>query len=353
MARRKRSAPFTIGLPDKHTSYLKGRDIDFTAYLADGESDQCEGFPSLEVRTQVYEEGETLLRLEEILKGAVLAANGRATAESWRRYGEGAAYSWARELMNRRLKLGVKFRARKPKPEDLAKLPQTDRAMAEMHLRGEDPFQHPAVQAHATVLERQKYFSAVKRRVLNRLRIDFDLEWEDQVKVANANLDQILARGLYEIPPELAPHCFSRTSAQERIRLLRYEVLRRFAMRVKSEKIRGVHVSRLALIDVGPPDYDCRLIDFDRVDVSDEARCLLSTHDRPLYPLLHCHGLGVFGDLPLWQVQQNLDAIERCEPVHSMFKMGHGAIWITTTYRADPETGELRPFVRVDASGMA
>lgn len=340
---------FSVGNRDGKTSYLKTRDVNFSAYVAEPTVDDPNCFTSSEARALVYADGVLQLRAESLIKHALLKRAGLTTAESWRRYGGESAYRWADTLLKRRLRMAVPLRKRLPRPRDLERLGAVDREMVEMHLRGEDARTHTAVQRHQTRLEQQKFMSAVKLRLLAKVKIDLDLKWPEQVEIARADLPLVMADSRkYTIPSHLRQYCFTHGTAARLIRELTREIALAYRHRLLREALGGPNLSKLMVIDVGPPGYDSELIDFRRLTVSPAARKVLNAAKRPLYPLLHCHGLHVFGDIALDEAVYNLEARDRRLRVRSRYRTCAGAILVTTVYKPD-DHGELLPFVHVSA----
>lgn len=341
---------FTVGPGDAGTTYLKDRDIDQKGYLKDRMAPSEAVFPDLETRAWIYDTGETLFRHEHAHKGTSLKALKLTTVESWRRYGSEASYAKAREAARKKLGLNRQSRARRPKLEQIAALQQVDREMLEMLLKNQNPRAHQAVIDYATELEQQKYFSAAKVRVWQKLRVDLSVPWITQAEVAASGVyELLLSENRFEVPPELAQYCFTNATTNELKRQLELDIVRKSNKMIKERGIKGLPIRRLAEIDVGPDEFDEALFcSWTRMTVHPDVFDALNRVKRPLYVLLHAHALGCHGDITREQIEANWAAKERRDPVTSVYYAGRNQIIIRTVYQADAD-GELLPWIEVSA----
>jgi hypothetical protein len=347
---RQSNPAFSVGPGDGQTSYLKMREISISCYVKDRYAPSDAQFPSLDLRDAVYSEGETLIRLEGESKGVMLKKLGLTTLESWR-YGS-APYERYSLAVRKRLKLDVPLRARRPKPEQIDELPEPDRSMVSMHLDHQNARLHPDVLAYATELERQKFFSAVKLRVLGRLRINLNIPWKKQVAAASSGVYEAFAIGnKYSLPVHLTPYCFTAETTAHIKHQLELEIVRRSNRIAREKGLKDYPIRRLAEVETGPIQLDPTLFSADRIAVEPGARDALRREGRPLYPYLNLHGLGCFGDLPLSEVESNWAALERRAAVTSRYRLKRHEIVIKTVFRPD-EAGELQPCIEVTAKRL-
>lgn len=349
---RQSNPAFSVGPGDGQTSYLKTRELSTCCYVKDRYAPSDAQFPSLDLRDAIYSEGETLIRLEGESKGVLLKKLGLTTLESWRRYGSEDSYERYSLAVRKRLKLDVPLRARRPKPEQIDELPEPDRSMVLMHLDHQHARLHPDVLAYATELERQKFFSAVKLRVLGRLRINLNIPWRKQVAAASSGVYEAFAiANKYSVPAHLAPYCFTAETTALIKHQLELEIVRRSNRIAREKGLKDYPIRRLAEIDTGPVRLDPILFSADRISVEPEAREALRQEGKPLHPYLTLHGLGCFGDIPLSEVESNRAALERRTAVTSRYRLKRHEIVIKTVFRPD-EAGELQPSIEVTAKRL-
>lgn len=347
---RQSNPAFSVGPGDGQTSYLKMREISISCYVKDRYAPSEAQFSSLDLRDAVYSEGETLTRLEGESKGVLLKKLGLTTLESWR-YGS-ASYERYSLAVRKRLKLDVPLRARRPKPEQIDELPEPDRSMVSMHLDHQNARLHPDVLAYATELERQKFFSAVKLRVLGRLRINLNIPWKKQVAAASSGVYETFAiANRYSVPAHLAPYCFTAETTGLIKHQLELEIVRRSNRIAREKGLKDYPIRRLAEVETSPIQLDPTLFSADRIAVEPGARDALRREGRPLYPYLNLHGLGCFGDIPLSEVESNWAALERRAAVTSRYRLKRHEIVIKTVFRPD-EAGELQPCIEVTAKRL-
>ncbi len=349
---------FSVGQQGNATGYLKHREIDQAAYIKMPPVSGSTSFHPSAIITAIYAYGVCRLRQESHVKGAFLKKQGLTTLESWRRYGSDKAYQIVRNEARRISGLDTKLRARRPKAEHLAKLAQIDREMVEMLLNGNNPRNHPAVVAYPTKNEGDKYFSAVKRRVLDKLSIDLSLPWTKQQAVAASGIYELMKdENRVGVPVELQAYCFTNQSTAKVLRSLELEVVRgcnNLARKLNAQNptARPLPIRRLAEIDVGYFASPNLLLDANRLHVDDRAKEALKEVDRPLYPILDAYQLGCFGDGPEAEVKAltdaNRKAIEQHQTVRGVFLAGNNQIVVKTDFHQDDQ-GAWLPSVTVTA----
>lgn len=360
MTRRKTSsqktkgpAAFSFGSSDDESSYFKTRDMGHLCYIKSRNSPTGAVFTSAEHRESILAESERLVRYEGEAKPALLRKLGLTRPEQWRRYGSEAPYLRYRDTLRDAVGLNLPLRARRPKPEQVQKLSQSDRDIVLAHLAGEDVRKHPTILRHANELEQQKYFSAVKRRILKRLRIDLSIPWARQVAAASSGVYEFFSLDrLYRIPEHLRDTCFTEPTAMRIRSELEAELASRCNKMALQRGIKDFPIDRLAEIDLGPPEMNPLYYRADRITVDKSAWDALLDEGRPLHPYLTAHGQGAFGDIPLSEVEANWAAAEQFKPVTSRYKLKKHEVVLRTVYEPD-EHGELLPLIQVSARPLS
>jgi len=349
---RQTNPAFSVGPGDGQTSYLKTREVSISCYVKDRYAPSEAQFPSMEVRDAIYSEGETLTRLEGEAKGVLLKNLRATTLESWRRYGSEDVYERYSRAIRKKVGLDIELRARRPKPDQIDALQEPDRGMVLMHLENQSARSHPMVLAYPTELEQQKFFSAVKVRVLARLRINLTIPWSKQVAAASSGVyEAFAATNKYSLPAHLAPYCFSAEQTSHIKNQLELELARRTNRFAIEKKLKDHPIRRLAEIDVGTMLLNAELYSSHRIRVDPLAHEALRREGKPLHPYLTLHGLGCFGDITLDEVEANWAAFKRRDAVVSKYRLKRHEIVIKTIFQPDDE-GELLPCVEVLATRL-
>lgn len=207
---------FSVGPAEKATSYIKKRNYTISSYVKDG---SVEGafvdFPTLEDEALIRTEAGFYLRVEVELYGVWLASHGLDSADRWL-LGDGKKNSYERvfQLIRNEMRLDANLRQRAPKEQAISQMREPDQSFLRWHLSGMDVRNHPLVLAKETVHEQNSYFSAIKQRLLKKMKIDISLEWEKQSKHLSHRLIKLLFyTGDYEPELQFAEKVYSRVSA--------------------------------------------------------------------------------------------------------------------------------------------
>ena len=224
---------FSVGPSDKATSYIKTRKYTICAYVKDGPVEgSFADFATLEDEVILRTEAEFYLRSEIELHGAWLSAHGLDTVDRWVLRNERKnPYEEAFQLIRKEMRLDENLRQRAPKEQAIAKMSEPDQSFLRWHLMGGDVPNHPLVLAKESVHERNSYFSAIKRRLLKKMKTDISLEWEKQSNKLSPRLNNLFAyAGDYEPEGLLAGKVYSRVTAPvcvERINALISEMIQK------------------------------------------------------------------------------------------------------------------------------
>lgn len=322
-ARRKKA--FDIGDGDDDKVYLRDRRTDVGGYVKDRDSEIDHIFPSDQVRDAIFDDGERMLRMEPVLKGAWLRDNKLTTVESWRMYGDDKQYRLAYAVIRAQLRLDAGLRARKPKERDIAELAPLDQEVLRWHLDSDKRHQarnHPAIKAKPTKLARQQYFSAMKRRIWRRLRVDISVPWSAQAAAASVKLNALLQYpGMYEPPEHLRPYVFGPEMAAQLIHTLK--------VRLDAGRPKGIGRTHV------PPELrEPPVVPLGQIVLQAGVREFLDGAGMPLYPFLEAHKAGVFGDLSRDEILAATEAAAAGQAVQSRYKVGDGWVIVRTCSRA-------------------
>ncbi len=255
--------------------------------------------------------------------------------EDWRLYGDEAAYRKVYALIRAGLLLDKGLRSRAPKETDVAKLCMADQEVLRWHLDEDDKHQgrnHSLILNKGDRIAQQKYFSAIKLRILEALGVDISLPWKIQSAAMSTKLGELLVYpGLYQPPSDLEEHVFSPTSVTRMIHTLK--------VRLDRERTRSICHDH-----IHPDLQDEPPIRLGQLHVSPLARQHLNHHREPLHRYLSCHKWGVHGELSLSQIQTMTRGAANLEPVQSRYLVGDKHLIVQTEHRpvdgsgADPMT---------------
>ena len=215
------------------TAYVRHREYLIKAYVKQTNQPRATMLPlsSAVLEAKVKDESARIFRLEVQLHGKWLKDNNLSTVQQWREHDDPYAKSFS--LMRDLLRLDDGLRLRRLKRTSVASLPLNDRdkMFVEYHLEGKKVRSHPVFGKHSdfcdmTDLERRKYYSALKRRVLKKIGLDFDIPYSVQIKQMSARVcDVLTSRCEYVLPTCLAGYVFSPTSFPVVIMKLKNHVL--------------------------------------------------------------------------------------------------------------------------------
>lgn len=338
----RRKKAFSVGDHEDSTSYLSERDHSLIAYVKDRATKSVAVYPSESARLQIFDAAECYLRIETKLNAVWLRENQLDSVEGWRLYGQELAYQKAYALIRKDLRLDDCLRSRKPKEQDILKLNVVDQEVLRWHLDedgGHQARNHAFIQAKTPKLAQQQYFSALKDRILKKLRVDISIPWNKQAEAAATGLANVLHYpGLYEPPPELQHQVFSPASALQMIHKLKV-----WLDAGLPRTIGRTHI---------PPSLrEPPVLQLGHIEVSRPARALLDLHRVPLYQFLRCHQSGVFGEVTLDEVLSLTAAAANFEPVQSRYAVGAEQITVTTEYIAQQGRERSPPVTSVRLAG--
>lgn len=212
---------YSVGSGSAPTVYIKQREFQIKAYVKTNRvpAKSHREFPSKRVEELVLSKAKSYLRVEVELFGKWLNQNSLERPHEWvtTRAGEDTGadpYACVFQLVRKVLRLDEKFRHRTPRSVDLRQLGAADRDLVSAHLVGADLRTHQSVLLKGCRLQQQKYFSALRARILKRLRIDIDMPWRIQSRMLSPDLPFLLSYpGMFEPPAMLADYVFCRQNA--------------------------------------------------------------------------------------------------------------------------------------------
>ena len=211
---------FSVGPADKATSYIRTRPYVICAYVKDGYVDGAfVDFESLKDEPAIRTEAEFYLRVEVEFSGSWLAMKGLDSIDNWvLGNGKRNPYEAGVELIRAGMRLDEGLRRRAPKEEFLRNMAEPDQTVLRYHLNGGDVRKHPIILAKANIHAQNVYYSAVKNRLLKKVKVDVSIEWAKQSEQLSPRLAELIRyTGDYEPPIELAEKVYSRESAPARI----------------------------------------------------------------------------------------------------------------------------------------
>lgn len=197
----------------------KRSDFEAKSYVKDGPSPRSfETFHSPEVREAVYGESCHKVRLENNVDEKWLLANGGDSPLAWKNKAKAEEFiAKAFRQVTDYLRANENLRSKRPKPDQVAKLPPAEQAILLDYFNGVDPKQHPSM-----VGKSAQYFSSVKRHIQNELRIDITIPWAiHSTKISPDLPEWMKLPAEYEAPDHLMDHCFVRDTAKAKLKQLR------------------------------------------------------------------------------------------------------------------------------------
>ncbi|MGE4329344.1 hypothetical protein [Diaphorobacter sp.] len=194
---------------------VDGRSVRF--YVKDrNQPNKFASFVSPEVENAIYEIGKRVLRVEITLSAKYLAENGLSKPSAWRGAKGKAVYREQFDWLRTLLKVDADYRVNKPQQRHVDGLPERDQLVLAWYLKGKPINQLPQFQSG----EWKK--SPIKQRILERLRIDIDIPWKTQCRIAIPGLSELLSLDrLVKPPKELLEHCHFPSTVKRKNRELR------------------------------------------------------------------------------------------------------------------------------------
>lgn len=202
------------------TAYVRHREYLIKAYVKQTNQPKATMLPisNAALEAKVMDESARIFRWEVQLHGKWLKDNDLSTVQQWREHDDPYAVTFS--LMRDLLRLDDGLRLHRLKRTSVEKLPLNDRDKMFVlhHLEGKKVRNHPVFRSHSdfrdmTDLERRKYYSALKRRVLKKIGLDFDIPYAVQIKQMSARVCSVLTYPGYVAPANLAGYVFSPMSA--------------------------------------------------------------------------------------------------------------------------------------------
>ena len=197
----------------------KSRAFEAKSYVKVGPTHRSfERFPSSQVSSAIYAVSGRKVRLEFNANEKWLVANGGDSPLVWKKKAKAAALTAkAFQEITGYLRVSENLRSKRPKPDQIAKLPPAEQIILRDNFAGVDPKQHPLMVGKSI-----QYFSSIKRHIEAELRIDITIPWAIHSTKISPDLPvwmQLPAE--YEAPEHLMEHCFVRETAKAKLQELR------------------------------------------------------------------------------------------------------------------------------------
>jgi hypothetical protein len=223
---------FSTGAETDETIYFNHRDYKIKAYVKEGPTDDgvsviADGNAS----GTLYAIGRRSLRVEIELKRSWLEKNGLQCPIHWNTDTRNDLHGVGLQIIQKYLRLDKKFRMRRPSDDHMTKLAPKDREVLLVHLDGVNSQTHPHVKGRRNHLSRLKYFSAVRKRIMETMAVDIAIGWNEQCSFFGPQLSALLLpENMVRIPPEMSKYCFCSETIQTIANELRVK-LRKLAKR--------------------------------------------------------------------------------------------------------------------------
>ena len=194
---------------------VDGRSVLF--YVKDrNQPNKFSSFESPEVAGDIYAIGKRVLRVEIKLSTKYLAESGLSKPSAWRGAKGKAVYHQQFDWLRTLLKVDADYRVNKPQQRHIGQLSVCDMLVLDWHLKGKPMNRFPEFKSG----EWKK--SPIKQRIQERLRIDIDIPWKTQCRIAIPGLSELLSLDrLVEPPKELLAHCHMPATVKRKNRELR------------------------------------------------------------------------------------------------------------------------------------
>ena len=198
-----KNSVYQVGTSSERTVYCNSRVFNISSYVKSQTTPKAFAkFTNDNVENSVYAEGEKYLRVEIDYGKKWLKDHDRALPANWMGSKGRNTFELGVKLIRDYLRLDENLRTRRPKPSDIEKLSPVDQRILRWHLAGKDVRQHELIKENGN-----QYFSALKRRLLKKLKIDITIPWLDQsTKLYPKLSDLIKYTGKYCPPKELERH---------------------------------------------------------------------------------------------------------------------------------------------------
>ncbi|MBS1196492.1 MAG: hypothetical protein H6R18_277 [Proteobacteria bacterium] len=213
----KRQATYIFGTDNCFTLYIKQREFNVSAYIkAPNAPNAFATFPSPEIKQELVELGQRVVRVEVMVHEKWLRENQLDRPDAWR--GNPTAYEKLFQLARDTLRLDEGLRVRAPTDAIIAKLPASSQTLLRAHLAGQNVREHELVLdcvggSKAVLNAQSKKFSAFKRQILEATAVDISIPWPIQSTKLSPHLkDWFVFPGEFVPPDSLEHHVFSRVS---------------------------------------------------------------------------------------------------------------------------------------------
>lgn len=202
------------GSENDRTGYFHDREFVITTYVKRGRTPKSFSvFVNKNVEEEIYKKSSRLLRCEIKLHSKWLHNHDLVKPTSWSR-SNGNPHEVAFREVRRYFRFDDMLRRRRPRPADLEVLSGIERKVVCLHLSGEDVRNNPELPKLAD----RRYFSRVKRRIEELLRIDISIPWGVQTKAALGELEGLFCyRKNYRPSSQFLEHTFTSETAKRAI----------------------------------------------------------------------------------------------------------------------------------------
>lgn len=214
------TAPYT------YTSYIRHREFLIDAYVktTDNSRSFCTPIDDSAVEVFVQSEASRTLRIGTKLHAKWLRERGLDKAENWQVQVENSEwddpYKEAFKLLRTVLKLDQDFRKAQLRSTSFKtlNLSKLDAEMLAWHVKGDDMVADHQHFSSMSQPQRSKAYSACRLRVLERVKIDFNIPYGVQKILLNPQLDQLLRYpGEYKPDERAEPYIYSRLSVPQKL----------------------------------------------------------------------------------------------------------------------------------------
>lgn len=214
------TAPYT------YTSYIRHREFLIDAYVktTDNSKSFCNSIDDSAVEVFVQSEALRTLRIGTKLHAKWLRERGLDKAENWKVQVDNSEwadpYQEAFKLVRTMLKLDQEFRKTQLRSTSFKtlNLSKLDAQMLAYHVKGNDKVADHQNFTSMNQPHRSKAYSACRLRVLERVKIDFNIPYETQKSLLNPQLEQQLVHpGEYEPDERAEPYIYSRLSVPAKL----------------------------------------------------------------------------------------------------------------------------------------
>ena len=201
---------FSTGSKTDETIYFNHRDYKIKAYVKEGPTDDgvsiiADGKAS----DTLYAIGRRSLRVEIELKRSWLEKKGLQCPNGWNTDTGNDLHGVGLQIIQKYLRLDKKYRIRRPSDDHMTKLAPLDREVLLDHLDGGKSQVHPHVKGRRNHLSRLKYFSAVRKRIMEAMAVDIAIGWNEQCSLFGPQLCELMVpENMVRIPPEMSKYCF-------------------------------------------------------------------------------------------------------------------------------------------------